>query len=248
VHIPLRSRLAVRRPPPPPAADPRERVERALALYRTLVPAGGLVFDVGANVGDRTAGFVELGARVVAVEPQASCVGELRRRFGDRVEVVPAAVGAEPGRAELLVASASTISSLSPRWVEEVQRSGRFSTYRWDERATVDVTTLDALVAEHGVPDFCKVDVEGFELEALRGLSQPVGALSFEFDFELIDERIACVERLDSLGMREFNFSAGESLAFSLDAWVDAGAMVAFLRSTPREVEFFGDVYARRGP
>ena len=43
------------------------------------------------------------------------------------------------------------------------------------------MTTLDTLVAEYGEPAFCKIDVEGFEVEALKGLSRPLRALSFEY-------------------------------------------------------------------
>ena len=43
------------------------------------------------------------------------------------------------------------------------------------------VTTLDRLIAQHGVPSFIKIDVEGFEDQVLAGLTHPVPALSFEF-------------------------------------------------------------------
>ena len=44
-------------------------------------------------MGDRTAVLVALGARVVAIEPQADCAAVLRERFGDAVTVEQAAVG-----------------------------------------------------------------------------------------------------------------------------------------------------------
>jgi FkbM family methyltransferase len=235
----------LRRSPSVAAVD-EDRPVRAAALYRHFVPPGGLVFDVGANVGDRTAVFVELGARVVAVEPQAQCAARLRERFGGRVAVEEAAAGAQEGTAELLVASAHTISSLNADWVERVQESGRFSSYRWDDAVRVPVLTLDLLIERHGLPDLVKVDVEGYELEVLRGLSRPVPTLSFEFDFELLEPRLACVDRLAELGMRTFNFSRGETLELALPDWVGVAAIKDYLRRTPRDVLFFGDVYARQ--
>jgi FkbM family methyltransferase len=208
------------------------------------VPPDGLCFDVGANIGERTELFVALGARVVAVEPQAECAATLRRRFGERIELVELALGSEPGNAEMLLADYHTLSSLSPEWVEAVQKSGRFADFEWGERVAVPVTTLDELIRRFGVPDFCKIDVEGYELEVLLGLSQPVPALSFEFTWERMESRLAAVEHLATLGMTRFNFSFGESLVFALDSWVTSGEIVRFLESTSRDIVTFGDVYA----
>jgi hypothetical protein len=106
------------------------------------------------------------------------------------------------------------------------------------------MTTLDELIGSYGVPDFCKLDVEGFELEVLKGLSQPVRALSFEFTFERLDTRLAAVEHVARLGMGRFNFSYGESLTLALNEWIGPAEMLRFLESIPKKVEIFGDVYA----
>lgn len=50
-----------------------------LEFYSQFIHPGDLVFDVGANVGNRTKIFLRLGARVVAFEPQASCARVLQR-------------------------------------------------------------------------------------------------------------------------------------------------------------------------
>jgi hypothetical protein len=68
-------------------------------LYGEFVRSGDLVFDVGAHVGDRTACFRRLGARVVAVEPQPLLVRTLKILYGrDRaVAIEPVAVGRDAG-------------------------------------------------------------------------------------------------------------------------------------------------------
>jgi len=214
------------------------------SLYGQFVAAGDLCFDIGANVGARTAVLNALGARVVAVEPQHGCAELLRDRFGSSVEVVEAAVGAAPGTADLLVPAAHTLATLSPEWAEAVRESGRFAEHRWENVERVDVVTLDDLISRYGRPTFVKIDVEGYELEALRGLSTPIDVLSLEFDFEFLESRLACVDRLASLGMSRFNFSEGETMALVFAEWVDSEAISRYLQDTPRDVEFFGDIYA----
>ncbi len=225
----------------------RRRHVRARRFYRQFVPRGGLCFDVGANMGDRSEFFLSLGARVVAVEPQEHCQRALRHRFGRRLELVEAALGPAEGEAELLVASYHTLSSLSREWTDAVRASGRFADFEWDRRERVRITTLDALVHEHGTPDFCKIDVEGYELEVLRGLSRPLPALAFEFTVERLDSRLDAVDHLAALGMNRFNFSFGESLLLAMERWTDVYGIRRFLASDEHTPASFGDIYALSG-
>lgn len=215
---------------------------RARRLYEEWVRPGDLCFDVGANAGGRARVLLSLGARVVAVEPQPECIAKLRRIRGLIVE--PVAVGAETGWAELRLATASTIATMSKDWVDAGRRSGRFGEHDWRGSARVRVVTLDELIVCHGVPSFCKIDVEGYEPEVMAGLSSPVPVVAFEFVAEQPEATRRVVSRLSEIGRYRFNVSFGEEHELRWPDWREPNAVLKELASLDEAGLAWGDVYA----
>ena len=216
-------------------------------LYGQFVRPGDLVFDIGAHVGDRVASFRRLGARVIALEPQPSLARTLRLLYGrdPQVSIDEAAVGREPGSIELNVnIDNPTVSTASADFIAAAAHAPGWQGQTWTKRLRVPLTTLDALIAQHGLPVFIKIDVEGFEAEALAGLTHAVAALSFEFTMIQRDVARACIQRCAALGYRRFNAALGESQRLVLDNWTDADSITRWLAELPPEANS-GDIYAR---
>ena len=138
-----------------------------------------------------------------------------------------------------------TVATASAAFIAAAAGAPGWEGQRWDAELTLPVTTLDALAAAHGRPDFIKIDVEGYEAAALAGLSFAPRALSFEFTTIQREVALHCLDRLAALGYRAFNACLGESMEFAHPAPVGAAAMAAWIAALPPEANS-GDVYASR--
>ncbi len=223
------------------------RAGRMRRFYAGFIRPGDLCFDIGAHVGSRLRVWLALGARVVAVEPQPAFLSLLRRLYGRRPGILleGCALGAAPGQAQMFVSRRTpTVTTLSQEWMASVARARSFASVRWEQAVPVQVETLDGLIERHGLPDFCKLDVEGYELEILKGLSRPLPRLSFEVIPAASALAAGCLERLAQLGDYEYNLSTGESMRLEWGTWAGAGQVRAWLDGLGPD-DPSGDIYAR---
>ncbi|SLN74138.1 hypothetical protein ROJ8625_04015 [Roseivivax jejudonensis] len=214
-------------------------------FYAEILSDGDLAFDVGAHVGTRARAMRAAGARVVALEPQALFARFLRRTLPRDITLIEAAAGGAESEAVMAVSSRHpTVSSLHADFVSGAASAPGFGHVRWDSEQKVQVVTLDGLIAAHGLPDYVKIDVEGFELDVLAGLSQPVPLLSVEFLPGFPDLTLRVMDRLAEIGDYRFNPIVGEGGRFLWSDWRDGSAVAEWLSGLPPESES-GDLFAR---
>lgn len=216
------------------------------AIYARFLQPGDLAFDVGAHVGDRTASFLRLGAKVIAVEPQPLLARVLQLFYGrnPNFALVRAAVGSREGEIELKLNTRNpTVATASEDFIKSADAAPGWEGQAWDDRIRVPMTTLDALIARHGKPAFVKIDVEGFEDEVLAGLSQPLPALSIEFTTIQRGVALRAIRRLAAAAPYRFNAALGESQQFAHPRPLSAEEICRWIEELPMEANS-GDVYA----
>jgi FkbM family methyltransferase len=218
---------------------------KRIKLYSGFINEGDLCFDIGANYGNRTYAFLKIGAKVVAVEPQIMLAKYLRRKFKNEIVIVTQALGSNNGYRKMYLSDANTLSSLSEEWVSKV-KNNRFKGIQWDGETNVEVTTLDDLISKYGKPKFCKIDVEGYELEVLKGLSSPIDVLSFEYTIpEFTMKAIQCIQYLNSLGSIVCNYSPGESMELCLKDWLSPEDFIPIFDKLYERKIIDGDIYVK---
>ena len=221
------------------------RSERKMrTFYSEWISRGDVVFDVGANIGQYTEVFSSLGAHVIAIEPNpALCKGLRLLKYQGDVTVLPCAAGETPGRAVLHIYDRHELSTLTDLWFKDAPTGARAKCIGNIE---VEVTTLDSMAAEYGIPSLVKIDVEGFDDSVIRGMSFKPKVISFEFNLAFPQVAERCLEAPLFSSSYEFNFVYGTQMDFACSAWLDRNSMKRRLTDLLSGDVEFGDVIARR--
>lgn len=219
---------------------------RMRAFYSQFFQVGDLVFDVGANQGEYAEVLAAEGARVVAVEPNTAFAPRLQA-FARETDIHPvfAAIGDEPGTAVLNVCSVPGFSTLVDPGTEWIEESPDYETVNWTHTLEVPVTTMDVLARDFGAPEYLKIDVEGFEINALRGMSFRPRYVSFEFGARRKDAAVECLEHL---GAQAYAFRpiVGRDYRFATREWMSPAEAKDWLATFSVEQAEYGDMFAHR--
>jgi FkbM family methyltransferase len=142
-----------------------------------------LIYDVGMHCGEDTAFYLSRGYRVVGVEANPELIGQLRQKFAAEIktgqlQIVAKAIAEKSGRVKFAInRDLSVWGSISAEYIERNAALGTKT-----EFVEVDAIPFDAVLAEHGVPYYMKIDIEGMDMECVKALhrSTPPKYLSIE--------------------------------------------------------------------
>lgn len=214
------------------------------ALYAEFVQPNDLVFDIGANVGNRIVPLLEIGAKIIAVEPQPKCLQTLSIRFGNKIMIEPKGVDAKTGVMTMHISDNTVLSTFSEEWIEKT-KDERFKGNDWQKTQTIEMTTFDELIRKYGKPKFAKIDVEGYEKNVLSGLTQDIDYISLEYAVpEQTKSLQECLDILEGINKNaKCNYCVGESMQWALTSWIGVEEMKELMETPAFIATEFGDIY-----
>jgi FkbM family methyltransferase len=228
-------------------AEHRKFQKNELNFFKEIVPENSLCFDIGANIGDKTCIFLRQKCKIICVEPVKKNIEILQRRYkhSTNAVIIQGAVSDHIGREEVYITEdVLALSTFSKKWLnilndKNMNRWG--TTVKSSFSDIVETTTLDSLIKGFGSPYYIKIDVEGYEVKVIRGLTQKIPLLSFEANLpEFLEETQSCISHLSSIDINaKFNYTS-DRFCFENKDWLDFNDFIYFLNNQElRYMEIF---------
>ncbi len=172
-----------------------------------------LIYDIGMHDGTDTRYYLNAGWRVVAIDANPDLVEQARVRFAPeisrgRLTCLNLGIGgADEVRPFYVCESKSAWSSFDPEWIARAKEPYHI--------VEIPCRRMDRILAEHGSPHYIKIDVEGWDLRCLDGLSPSAAPPYLSLEIALIDG-LAAIDRMESLGYTGFKLINQQTHTVSL--------------------------------
>ncbi|MGE5804227.1 MAG: FkbM family methyltransferase [Ignavibacteria bacterium] len=151
---------------------------------------------------------------------KAAALKSFKKKFGGNrnLKILKSALGSSEKEDELMICNENNECSTLSR--DFISAYAGLSGFHWQGAEKIKVTTLDKLFKQHGIPKFCKIDVEGYESEVFLGMKKPARFIALEFNKLLLNDTAKSLDILQSLGNRRYNFIKYEIMNLVLDKWI----------------------------
>lgn len=174
-----------------------------------------LIFDIGFNVGEFTQTCFNKypNCSVIAVEANPNLANNASPHFftNYNFSLLNNLVSDKDGEATDFYISpyATGVSTASTEFMENSRftkgsKNVEANSIKWQPPIKIESITVDSMIERYGVPDLLKIDVEGYELNVLKGLTQKVNDICFEWHEEESKNLYKILEHLQSLGYEQF--------------------------------------------
>lgn len=173
-----------------------------------------LIYDIGANIGTTSDIFKNISKKVVSFEPNPHLKEILENKFKNTNVIVDGrGISNHNGIQKFKIASYHTISTFSEDWINTSRFSNGFT---WSDGIDVTTVTLDSIIDEYGIPDYIKIDIEGYEYEAISSFTKliPNMVVGFEWAEEQKTKIELTLNHLVNLGYNKFSYTLADKVLF----------------------------------
>ena len=213
-------------------------IKKEIVFHKNFLNKNNLIFDLGANVGDKSYVFSLFAKKIIAYEPEERLVNYLKRRFfkNKKIIIVPKVVSANRKKVKLYSfinnEAYSTIEKKSLEYF--INRKVKANIIK----KNISSTTLNYEINKYGIPDYVKIDCEGAEKSILKNLKFKIPIISFELNLpEFYDDGFKIILNLKKKFNSKFNVRVNNSFRF-IDN-IQHEKFLKFISKSKQSIEVF---------
>jgi hypothetical protein len=149
-----------------------------LIFYKKVLSPNSLIFDLGANMGDKTHIFSFFAKKIICYEPEKKLFLHLKNRFREKkIKIENKLVSDKKKKISFYsVLNDEAYSTIFKKTIKAFSHLDK----RKIIKKNILSTTLNSEILKYGVPDYIKIDCEGAEKVILKNLKYKINIISFE--------------------------------------------------------------------
>jgi FkbM family methyltransferase len=203
-----------------------------------------LIFDIGANVGATLEIFKTKSKTVVGFEANPSLCDFLKSKYKNQNVIIDnRGLSNKNEIKQFKISNANTISTFSDDWVNNSRFTGM---YNWNNVVDVETITLDSAIEQYGIPDYIKIDVEGYEFEVLTSFTKLIQntIICFEWAEEQKDKIELTLNHIKTLGYNNFSYTEADKVLFNDEIkWSSFENFDIIKKLNPEKKDKWGMIY-----
>jgi len=168
------------------------------------------IFDIGTNRGHFTDEYISKypDSKIICIEANPELCNKLVNKYKDNpnIEVYHYLISDKSNiDIDFFIPTLEDwdgVGTANPKWVTH----SRFNNLSWKNPIQVESITLDELIENTFTPDMIKIDIEGYESIAIRGLTKKIELIQFEWASEAISLAEDVCIYLKSIGYNQFAY------------------------------------------
>jgi FkbM family methyltransferase len=180
-----------------------------------------ILFDIGANRGLYTDSNAKKYDKFILVEANKHLCNFLKNNYINNPNIIiEQKIVSSDKNTVFYISNVDVISSCDSEWINNSRFSNK-SCYNFNKTTDNESITIDELVEKYGIPEYIKIDVEGYELNVLKSMTKKYCPIGFEWAEEKKDELLLSLEYVKSLGYEKFCLQKEDKYDFVPEKWLD---------------------------
>lgn len=214
-------------------------IKKEIQFHKKILNKDDLIFDLGANMGEKSNVFSHFTKRIILYEPEEVLYNKLRLRFrGNDNILIHNLIVLDKAKETLFysIPGNEAYSSIIKNYKKDFIQLNKSKVIKKKKMST----TLNIEIKKFGLPSYIKIDCEGSEKLILKDLNYKIKIISFEANLpNFLNETLDIIDIFKTKYNSLFNLRRNNEFNFHYSSNVDSLELKKFLMTEKDTFEIF---------